>query len=379
MGFFSRFKKEENYTLQQAMDLIAKRLAEAEGEHREKYKKTAVDVAKEMDVLADLVKTFEESHALNNHKGAEQIKNRFCSVTNNQLKVLNSESDNYLDDVRATLNGIGGLTQKQIMYIKVFFEESFQPVLKKVRSIESLLEKAKDETTDYRKAVRFYKKIRDLEEEKGKIQAERIVNEEKIEDLKLRLSQISSIEPGQVDETILAEARRKASSLRQEIDSFLSLQKLYKKYLHDSDTKEPLLEEYIKSPSNALLQDSEIRIVDLTKQAAQALEGQVDEMKKKIETVVGGSIYLRVVRDDLADALNILGTEHEKFKKQNESLEAKKMAKDLEIQDLESQIKKSGKIMDESQEKFNDYNSEISKTRTDLCLLASKLVGGNVA
>lgn len=379
MGFFERFRKEENYTLQEAMDTIAKKLAEAEGEHREKYKKVSVDVANEVEILANLVKNFEESHALNDHKGAEQIKNRFCKVTKTQLTVLKPESDNYLDDVRATLDGIGGLTHKQIMYIKVFFERSFQPVLKKVRDIESLLEKAKDETTDYRKAVRFYKKIHDMEEEKNKTQAERISNEEKIEGLKLRLNQISTVEPGDVDETILADAKRKAASLRQEIDSFLSLQKLYKKYIHDKKIKEPLLEEYIKSPSNALLLDSDIRIVELTRKAAKALEGSVDEMQRKIDTVLGGSIYLRVVRDDLAAALATVEAEQSKFKLQKDSVEAKKMTKDLEIQDLEAQIKKSSKIMEESYEKFKNYNSEISKVRTDLCLLASKLVGGNVA
>jgi hypothetical protein len=263
------------------------------------------------------------------------------------------------------------------MYIKAFFEQDFQPVLKKVREIETLLAGSQDEAADYRKATRFYKKMLDLEEQKKRIHSERIVSEEKKGSLQKRLSGISGIDPGSVDESSLGDARRRAASLRQEIDSFLSLQKLFKKYQHDHDVKDSLLEEYIKSPSNALLMDESLKILDFTRDAFSKCPDSLPE--KKVSTVLEGSIYLRVVKEDLEQALEVLKREEEQIRQQKSSVESAASARQLEIKNLEAQIKNCDKTMDEAHEKYGKYNSEISKIRADLCMLASGLVGGTVS
>ncbi len=373
MGFLDRFRKEQNYTLQQAMDIIARRLAEEEVKHSERNKETAKVVSQKFNELKELVMVFSKARTLNNHKGAEQIKDRFCSVTLSQIAALSGD----IDGVRNTLNNLGGLTHKQIMYIKAFFEQDFQPVLRKTKEIQIILENNRDETADYRKATRFYKKIIDLEEEKKRVHADRIVNQEKVENLKVKLGSVSSRTVGAVDESELGEARRRAASLRQEIDSFLSVQKLFKKYQHDHNIKDQLLDEYIKSPSSAILLDKNLRIIDLTKNAFSACKDTVPE--KKVNTILEGSIYLRVVRDDLARALQAAELAEQKFREQKSSAESALSEKQLAISDLESQIKNCNKIIEDAHQKYEEYNSEISKARADLCMLASSLVGGVVS
>ena len=314
MGFLDIFRaKEKRYSLSEAMRIIEKELERLDTENLEQANRDAMRVESEIRQLLILIDEFSRKPTPELGKSSENVKERFCLLSRKQLISLGtpdkSRPHDFLRAVSMTLDALGGLTQRQVLHINFFFKEDFKPVGKKINEISSIISGGAG-VTDHHKAVEMNMKLASMQNKK-KLTENSIAACE----AELRNSEGRSVPglPRHPDTNSLNAVESKVSSKKQEIDSFLSVQKTLKKYLYVSEVREPVVELYIESPSSALIADENLSVLEHLSRAAELARGGKIENDRKLEIIVNAAPYLRKSREELAGLLKNLELEKKKY------------------------------------------------------------------
>ncbi len=182
MGFLSRLFRptpQKQFTLGEAMTLIRSELEGLQHKNKEKAYRTALKIYDEIQMLRGLIGDFEGKGIYERAKGSAAVKDRFCSLAENQLAAVRKPTEDsslFLQETRSLLANIGGLTQRQMMHINFFFREDFRPVAKKMKEINSLLDIASG-GGDQQKAVSLHDQMQGLERKKSSLEEMLVVEE----------------------------------------------------------------------------------------------------------------------------------------------------------------------------------------------------------
>lgn len=367
-----------NYSLDEAMEIITKNLHDMEEKTREESYQSALKIHRALQELSELIREFSARPIPESAKASGDVKRRFCALSGSQLSGLEkpaAPAAEYTRSVRSLLDGLGGLTHRQLLHINFFFREDFKPVAKKISEINALMPSAGD--SEHARAEALYSRLAQLEKRAQDLQASILANEEKLNGLKAR--QLPSLADEPVRGGIAEERLR---SLKQEIDSFLAVQKLLKKYGYVQKINDELLYAYIESPSSALIKDDSLKIIKFIAEASALVkEGKLppEAPGKKTESIINGSGYLARKRTELLEAAELAKKERDAYSRARERFEASLHARTNALAELESGVKQVNRLIEVAKKEQAETSSEISRTRVELCMLASKILGANVS
>ena len=382
MGFldFLRKPQAKEYSLEEAMGIIEKEVASIKSKNLEKLYQDALKVTWEIRQLAQLIEEFSGKPANELGRSSEGVKERFCALSQKQLASLSApEKENpyeFLRAARLVVGNLGGLTQRQVVHINFFFKEDFRHVGKKINEINLLLTQEGGETEQER-ALSLYGKLAQLEEQKRSSEQSIVTGREKLGELEDRRHTLPEL-AAPPDTQGLDAAEAQLSAIKQEIDSFLAIQKTLKKYAYVAESKDHLLNAYIESPSNALLQDSDLKIADFAKAASEfAGEGKI-ESDKKLAVIADSLGYLKSKRAELMHAAEEAVTEREKYAAAAEVFEASIKDRTNRMAEIEGELKEVEKSIRSEKDAVQRIGREITDARAELLMLASKILGDAV-
>lgn len=382
MGFLSKIfgpAPQKQFTLDEGMALIRSELDSLQHRNKEEAYRTAMKIYDEIRLLAGLISDFEEKEIYERAKGSAAVKDRFCTLAKSQLTSVrkpDEDSSLFLQEIRSLLSGIGGLTQRQMLHINFFFREDFRPIAKKMKEINSLLDVASG-GGDHQKTVNLHSQIQELERKKSHLKDMLAVEEGNLERAEGKGNTLPQLQkqPGSND---LDDAESRLKSLKQEIDSFLAVQKTLKKYAYIVESKDPILETYIDSPSSALLLDEEFRIIDFATNASQLVrEGKI-EGDRKLENILSSVDYVKRKRDAMISAKRAVEDQREKFRLLQDQFESSLKARTNHLAEMEYEIKEVEKSIRDLKEEIAVAEAEHAKAKTELYMIAAKLLNATI-
>jgi len=379
MGFLDVFRaKEKRYPLHEAMEIIEKELERLDKENLEQANRDAMMVESEIRQLLVLIDEFSRKPTPELGKSSENVKERFCLLSRKQLASLGtpdkSRPQEFLRAVRSALDSLGGLTQRQVLHINFFFKEDFKPAGKKINEISSIISGAAG-VTDHHKAVEMNMKLASMQNQKKLVENSIAAGEAELRSIGSRsMPEL----PHHPDTNSLNAAESKVSSKRQEIDSFLSVQKTLKKYLYISEAREPVVESYIESPSSALLADENLSVLGHLSRASELAKAGKIENDRKLDIIVSAAPYLRKSREELAGMLKNHELEKKKYFGELESFESSIKERANILSDRENETKMLEKTIKSEKEELDTLSREIDRTSAELLLLVSGILDANV-
>lgn len=375
MGLFGIFsKKEKKYSIDEAASEIQKELESIQSKNKNQMENVARRIRLELNQLHQMVKEFAAKETPEFAKRSENVKERFCEIAAKQLVSVPEEPGELLRSTSNLLNNIGGLTQRQILHINIFFKEDFLPIGRKMREIGHLL-RLDNMGGDYAKAMEIYQKIKLAETKVNDLSDPPGPLEETIKELKQRHDEEEKVKITEPDNLHLIRIRKSLEEIRQEIDSFLPVQKLLKKYAYAMHLKDAMIDEYINSPSAALLLDEDLKIIEYVAEAS----GMFSELNEgKREAILRGRLLLGEKRKELEKIMKkeleeSAGYEEEKSK-YNRAMAEKRNT----ISRIEQEMREAQKELDDMAAEKKEAEEEIAKNRVEFCMLAGKLLGANV-
>ncbi len=387
MGLFDRIfgkPKPTNYNLEEAMKLIESELQALQSTNKEEQYRTAMQVHSEVEKLYSLIGDFSRKAVPDMAKSSANVKERFCSISIKQINSLpepaSDEPWKYLQSVQNVLNSLGGLTQRQIIHINFFFKADFSQAVHKINEINTLLN-LKQKGNEHVKSVTMYQKIKGIENRRKEISESFSRNQEKLEKLVEQKSNLPKFVE-RIDTHELEAAEKNLKTVRQEIDSFLGIQKLLKKYAYEAELKDNLLEIYIESPNHAILEDENLRILDYVRSAAlMAKEGKINEdmPEKKTDTILASADYLHRKRQELIKAIELVKTEQKALREKRDTFEEQLKEHNNLLAHFEGEIKDIARSIQTEKEEEGALSKELAHTYSELCMLASKLLNANVS
>ncbi len=377
MGLLDRlrnsFRKEETVkevelSLDEIIARADKKIEEAESEAVAKAYESVEKTAKELEALSVLIDNLEKLSPEGVMQAPKAVKKRFCSYSKNQIASIKTPPKElaaikeFLNRTYTTVHNLGGLTQKQIMHIEFFFKEDFRPVIKKSREISDIIDEARQciragNTDAYRKIKDMHKNMQELDRSINENNSRVAVIHSGIErlrnDQKELSDKIDSIDTGDFRQysNEIDEAEKKTRLIEQDLASYLSIEKLLKKLVHEKEMKNELLDAYTESPVKALLQDEEMKIMGFVKEALELhKKGSIDVDEKKIEkatNIIGNPGYLKEQRKRLLEAMKETDKKKEHMNKiimprleSKEALEEEKSRVGSDIKKLEESLTK---------------------------------------
>jgi len=385
MGFFDFFRapRIKEYRLDEAMKLIESELQSLQLANKEEQYRIAKQIHLEMGNLYVLIGDFSRKGVPEFAKSSANVKGRFCSISIKQINSLPEPSSNepwkYLQSVQNVLNSLGGLTKRQIIHINFFFKGDFALAAKKIHEINELLI-LRQKGSEHMKSTATYQKIKNMENRIKELSESILLNQEKLEKLEEHKSNLPQIVE-HIDARDLEAAEKNLKIVRQDIDSFLGVQKLLKKYVYEAELKDSLLEIYIESPNRAILEDENLRILDYVRNAAQLVkEGKISEdlPEKKIGIILASADYLRTKREDLIKAIQLVRTKEKTLREKRNAFEEQLKEHNNLLAHFEGEIKGITRLIETEKEEEDAVSKELTQTHSDLCMLASKLLNASV-
>ena len=374
MKFFG-FGQKQSYTMGEAVSLINKQLDETQNKNKSQLLSAAERARAEFKQLRSIIGQFASKDVPEVAKRSGNVKERFCSVALRQLDAeMPQDAALFIQAAGSMLNTLGGLTQRQMLHINVFFRDDFTPIARKMKEIEQILV-FNQSGSEHRRASMLHQKL-GLLEAKSKEAAAPI---SRLEERKTNLSQQLDEEQGKTyqepDDEQLRESRKIMEEARQDIDSFLPVQKLLKKYVYARQIKDRLIEAYISSPSSAILQDSELKIIDYVSNAS-GMFSELNENKRN--SILNGKAFLMEKSMALQEAIKRNGEEAAKYQEEKDRYARLLSEKQRRISSLETGMKEATKQLDETKLERKELQEDAIKTRDEFCALASKLLNGVV-
>ena len=384
MGLFGIFKKEKKtYTINEAAEMIQKQLDEIQSKNKNQMGDTAKRIRIELKQLEQLVKEFAAKETPEFAKRSENVKERFCTIAKKQLESLqqtDAEGGIQLDPgelLRAAgdlLNNIGGLTQRQILHINVFFKTDFAPIGRKMKDIEQVL-KIDSSGGDYSRAIMIHQKIASTEKRIGDLDDASSL-ENKIKDLNHRHGEEEKLKITEPDNLHLARIRKSLEEIKQELNSFLPVQKLLKKYAYARQLKDPMIEEYINSPTSAILLDEDLKIIGYVDEASKMFS-ELNE--NKLDAILRGRLLLNEKRKELEKIMKKELDESARYDDEKDVYDRAMSEKRGRVSAIEQEIKDVQKQLDELKEERKELENELATIRVEFCMLTGKLLGAEVS
>ena len=369
MGLFDRIfgqPKPKTYSLDEAIKIIENELHSLQSANKEEQYRTAMQVHSEMEKLYSLIGDFSRKDVPAFAKSSANVKERFCSISIRQINSLPEPSGDepwkYLQSTQNVLNSLGGLTQRQI---------------NEINALLSLRQKGHE----HMKSVEMYKKIKGGEKRKKELSESILHNQEKFKKLNQQKSNMPKFVE-HIDTHNLEAAEKDLKTVRQDIDSFLGIQKLLKKYAYEAELKDNLLEIYIESPNHAILEDENLRILDYVRSAALLIkEGKINENlpEKKTDTILASADYLHRKREELIKAIELVKTEQKTLRGKRDTFEEQLKEHNNLLAHFEGEIKDVTRVIEREKEEEGALSKELAHTYSELCMLASKLLNANVS
>ena len=371
MKLFS-FGKKKTYAIAEAAEIIKKQIEIAQEKNKSQTEAAEKRLREELGQLRRIVDEFAAKPTPELARRSENVKERFCSVAARQLE--NMPQDSLIQWTGSLMNSLGGLTQRQMLHINIFFREDFAPIAKKMREIEGLL--ALDNNNDYSRAYALYQKMasaeakgKELESISGELEKRKTLACQRLDAEREK----THAEPGS---EAIEKAKRAVQETRQEIDSFLPVQKLLKKYAYAKQLREPLIEAYISSPSSALLLDKDIEIIGHISEASKTFS-ELNEAKKG--AILGGKEFLFRSRKALENSMKEYDKEAKDYMEEKERHGRLLAEKQRVIMSLESELKDAARDMEEAASERKESTNEAIKSRLEFAALASKLLDADVS
>ena len=268
------------------------------------------------------------------------------------------------------INGLGGLTERQLLHLGVIFTDEIQPIARKMKEINSLLD-TKDASTSHRRAVALAAEISELE-------SSSVALRQKTGELRKQLSQHetkkTSIEvtDAHTDNSSMLIAERKVQKAKQEIDSLLSVQKILRKYTHDKNLRDELIEAYIDSPSSALMRDEHFRIIRVL------MDARSYDDTGKVESVVSREHELRTKRAELIEALRIADREKRDYEQRSTAAATRAMESRRKLTAVEIDARDAAKLLADAQETAARTDSALAAKKVELYMLASDILQAKI-
>ncbi len=377
MGFFDIFKSvPKSYSLDEAIALIAKELDSLDAARKDDLYRIALQAKSEFSLLSKLLDDFSLKQAPERAKASEKVKARFCEIAGKQISDLREPSKEnpqvFLSEASSLLLTLGGLTERQILHLGVIFKDDVVPVAKKMKEINTLLEKSKSTASDHSRALLLSQRLSSLGREKHDAENTLREREPLLKSLEDRRNSFT-IPREHVDSSPLLLAEKKLNIIKQEIDSLLSVQKTLKKYAHAKGVRDDLLEAYVNSPSSAIIADADLRILDYLRAAS-----SFDD-SGKVAHALNRTDYIREKRTALLESMNNFSEEKQKYDKMSEASASAAMDAKRRLSSIEFEIKECSKAMAEARETAADAARNIASTRVELCTLASRILKADVA
>ncbi|HIG97123.1 MAG TPA: hypothetical protein HA230_02145 [Candidatus Aenigmarchaeota archaeon] len=387
MGLFDKIfgqPKPKTYSLDEAIKIIENELHSLQSANKEEQYRTAMQVHSEMEKLYSLIGDFSRKDVPAFAKSSANVKERFCSISIRQINSLPEPSGDepwkYLQSTQNVLNSLGGLTQRQIIHINFFFKDDFSLAARKINEINALLS-LRQKGHEHMKSVEMYKKIKGGEKRKKELSESILHNQEKFKKLNQQKSNMPKFVE-HIDTHNLEAAEKDLKTVRQDIDSFLGIQKLLKKYAYEAELKDNLLEIYIESPNHAILEDENLRILDYVRSAALLIkEGKINENlpEKKTDTILASADYLHRKREELIKAIELVKTEQKTLRGKRDTFEEQLKEHNNLLAHFEGEIKDVTRVIEREKEEEGALSKELAHTYSELCMLASKLLNANVS
>ena len=240
-----------------------------------------------------------------------------------------------------------------------------------MKELEQLL-RMDDSGKDHRHAVQLYQKIKSLEVRED-VPVEPL--EKFIESAKERLESAKGEAIDEPKNEHLGRIRKSLEELRQEINSFLPVQKLLKKYAYAKHLKDPMIEEYIDSPSSALIMDENLKIIDYVDEASKMFS---ELNQSKLDAILRGRLLLNEKRKELEKIMKKELDESASYEEEKRSYDKLVSEKRNKLAMIEQEIKETQKQLEEAKEEKKELEEELTKSRVEFCMLGGKLLNGNV-
>ncbi len=356
MGFLERFKGKKKISIEEALQKEQHALASREEKVLKFAYNSAMNICDTLQELRDMFTELSKKEVREERlKNQKALVDRFCSVGGEQIATLTlpeknvAETKNFIERCHNLTKELGKLSPKEALRIKFFFEQDFSLISQKVKYIETVCSKSKEKFSLLEK----HDELKKTEEEMNRMKAEqqvmqkqlasfnatvkekeRLINETEKELLKTE----NDTKGYEENEKNVTKKERTAMLLRQEIDSYLSISRLFKRLRHDNKLYDELLDKYIQNPSDALLKDEKLRICDFV---AEALTLPIEDRKliekaRLIEKKKLAQMRFNLVKttDAIENEKHIIGQNLVPLRQLAEKLHARKTYLEKELQEI---------------------------------------------
>ncbi len=377
MGLFGIFgkKQERRYTIDGAASEIQKELENIQNKNKAEIEATASRVRSELKQLRQLIKEFDAKETPDFAKRSENVKQRFCEIAAKQLESeMPQEPAELLRATSDMLNGLGGLTQRQILHINFFFKEDFSPIGRKMKEIEQIL-RIESSGGDYNRTVMLYQRLKSDEAKIKDLGDSVNPLEEKIRELNRKLDDAKSGSIAEPSNSHLLRIRKSLEEVKQEIDSFLPVQKLLKKYAYARQLKDPIIDEYINSPSVALLLDEQLKIIEYVAEAS-TMFSELNEAKR--DAILRGRLLLGEKRKELEKIMKKGLEESAHYDEEKGKYDRAVSEKRNAVSRIEQEMREAQKELNNTQAEKKETEDRLTRARVEFCTLAGKLLDAGV-
>lgn len=364
-------KKQKTYSIEAAAALIERELEIIQHKNKAQLEATATRVRAELQQLRQLIKEFDSKPTPEFAVRSENVKYRFCTMAMKQLDTeMPTEPGEFLRYANNLLNTIGGLTQRQILHINMFFKDDFAPVGRKLKDIEQLL-KVKESGGEYMRVTALYQRIKAMEKRPDELDEAITTMQEKVIGLNRALNTEKQDSPQHPENENLERTRKQIQVIKQEIDSFLPVQKLLKKYAYAKQLKDPLINEYINSPSAAILNDDDLEIIQNVSEASKMFH-ELSENKR--DSIVNGRTSLQQKKEALEAMMKQEREQYYHYEREKDTHSRTLSEKNNRITSIEQEIKETQKQIEEAQIEIREVRNEFDRAREEFRGLAQKLL-----
>ena len=327
-------------------------------------------------------------------RGSSAVKDRFCSVSLRQLDALMrgsvnmsdvDEIENFLSGAKEITLSLGGITRQQMAHLAFFFEDDMKKVSRKIKEAESL----SNSTRLLLKPLLDYRKLQEGLEKRNMLEAEKA---RKLEGLNEIRGKITSMEdslkkPGGNDlplhESETAKKLEKdiesaEAALRQaETDaiSYLPIGKPLRRYKYVTGSQDPLLDMYISDVKEAMLRDSELRIIGMLSDFLRINEkGRIEDNDKKIamiREIIENQDMLRAKRKSLIESKKGLAALRKEMDSIMAPLIKEKQESERSRVQAENMLKELRKQEAATHAEMGDIEKELENQMREITRLAS--------
>lgn len=375
----------------------------------EQIKQKLNEMKSEFSALKENIDALENAEIKDPEKIQPRVKNVVLGHKNNYLRVLRQFSERvnvpeadykktleFCDSVEKQLDSLGKTSMKSYYAVQHLFSHQVEPVAKNLKNIDAILKLIKQEVEDKNIAVieRTERKLQELKDSiKKKQEFETKIGEEnkrldglggdidKSEKKKTEMKQSNEFLESKKEKQRKSDIDEKLSSTRNRVISLFSpLESGLKKFQRITLEHETVVERYIKDSMNALLEDKELKIIELLANMKKNLESGVLDLRDRKKEKAAEQIDI-ITKEVLNEILDEYGELNRSKQEIEEKIKANKIT--AEINDANYKLdfyiqKKEVLVKDIASLESGKEKIDIDKIKNDLRELIRKSVNVDI-